>query len=157
MRISLYSATQSFNEWITPPHPKGCPFNLYLIISSAVASVNASLVFGKRFDYEDADFQNLLHLSAESALLAGSPLVQLYDTFPSLMKHFKGPYTTILTNYSKILGFLKKQIEKHKKDWDPFKHSDLTDVYIGEMDKRRKKRRCCLHYEQSGSLYSGPD
>ncbi|KAL6463561.1 hypothetical protein MHYP_G00279520 [Metynnis hypsauchen] len=116
----------------------GCPFNPHLIISSAVANVIASLVFGKRFDYEDADFRNLLHLSAESALLAGSPLVRLYDTFPSLMKHFEGPHTTILANYSKILGFLKKQIEKHKKDWDPFNHSDFTDIYIGEIDKRRK-------------------
>ncbi|KAG9281899.1 cytochrome P450 2J1-like [Astyanax mexicanus] len=117
---------------------KGCPFNPHPIINSAVANVIASLVFGKRFDYEDTDFLNLLNLSAESSLLAGSPLVQVYGEFPSLMKRFQGPHTKIWANYATMVGFLKKQIEMHKKDWDPFVHRDFSDVYIGEIDKRRR-------------------
>ncbi|XP_072529633.1 cytochrome P450 2J2-like [Salminus brasiliensis] len=119
---------------------KGLPFNPHSAINSAVANVIASLVFGKRFDYDATDLLNLLHLTEEATLLAGSPLARLYDAFPSLMKRFKGPHTKILDNYAKLMGFLKKRIETHKKDWDPFSHRDFADVYIGQIDKQRKDR-----------------
>lgn len=51
------------------------------------------------------------------------------------MRRLPGPRETILSNYSKVAAFLRKQIEIHKKDWDPFHHRDFIDSYIGEIDK----------------------
>ncbi|XP_062337489.1 cytochrome P450 2J2-like [Osmerus eperlanus] len=94
-----------------------------------------SLVFGKLFDYDDIDFQNLLQLSQESILLAGTPLAQMYDIFPWLFKCLPGPHNIIFSNYARLIFFLRKEIEKHNRDWDPFNHRDFVDTYIAEIDK----------------------
>ncbi|XP_067110033.1 cytochrome P450 2J2-like [Osmerus mordax] len=115
----------------------GGPFNPHVIINNAAANVIGSLVFGKRFDYDDIDFQNLLQLSQESILLAGTPLAQMYDIFPWLFKRLPGPHNIIFSNYARLILFLRKEIEKHKRDWDPFNHRDFIDTYIAEIDKRK--------------------
>nr|XP_029498880.1 cytochrome P450 2J2-like isoform X1 [Oncorhynchus nerka] len=129
----------------------GGPFNPQFIINSAAANIIGFLVFGKRFDYNATDFQNRLRLSQESMLLIGNPLVQLYDVFPWLFKRLpglrSGPHVTILSNYAKIVSFLRKEIEKHKKDWDPFDHRDYIDSYIGEIDKRKRDIEAGFHSE----------
>ncbi|XP_070989343.1 cytochrome P450 2J2-like isoform X5 [Oncorhynchus clarkii lewisi] len=129
----------------------GGPFNPQLIINSAAANCIGFLVLGKRFDYNATDFQNRLRLSQESMLLIGNPLVQLYDLFPWLFKRLpglrSGPHVTILSNYAKIVSFLRKEIEKHKKDWDPFDHRDYIDSYIGEIDKKKRDIEAGFHSE----------
>ncbi|XP_036409838.1 cytochrome P450 2J2-like [Megalops cyprinoides] len=111
-------------------------FDPHVTINNAVANVIGSLVFGHRISYGNTDFQNLLQMSAESIRLAGT-YVQLYDAFPGLMKRLRGPHETIVSNYARLTAFLKKEIERHKKDWDPFDHRDFIDAYIGEIDKRK--------------------
>ncbi|XP_028839064.1 cytochrome P450 2J2-like [Denticeps clupeoides] len=116
----------------------GRPFNPHAVVINAAANVIATLAFGKRFDYDCSDFQSFLKLRARTALLKADPLVQLYSEFLRLMRRKSGQHMTILNNYTKLAAFVKKQIEKHKEDWDPFHHRDFIDSYIGEIDKRRK-------------------
>ncbi|XP_012995672.1 cytochrome P450 2J2 isoform X2 [Esox lucius] len=129
----------------------GVPFNPQVIINSAAANSIVSLVFGKRFDYGTTDFQDLLQLRQESMLLTGHPLVQCYNIFPWLFKRLpglrSGPHSKILSNNAKIVSFLKKEIEKHKKDWDPFDHRDFSDSYIGEIDKKKRDTEAGFHSE----------
>ncbi|XP_030648629.1 cytochrome P450 2J2 [Chanos chanos] len=125
----------------------GGAFNPHVLINNAAANIIGSLVFGKRFDYDATDFQNLLSLSAETMLLVGSPVVQLYDMFPWLVKRFRGPHETILANYGKLAAFIKREVNKHKRDWDPFDHRDFIDAYIGEIDKRKKDTEAAFNVD----------
>uniref|UniRef100_UPI003AAD754B cytochrome P450 2J2-like n=1 Tax=Centroberyx gerrardi TaxID=166262 RepID=UPI003AAD754B len=113
------------------------PFNPLHLINNAVANVIGSLVFGKRFDYDSEDFQNLLRRMQQSLMLAGTLRVQLYDICPWLFKHLPGPHEIIIDNYATLVSFLKREIEKHKRDWDPFDHRDFIDAYIGQIDKKK--------------------
>ncbi|CAL8343723.1 unnamed protein product [Merluccius merluccius] len=113
-------------------------FNPKAVISSASANVIGSLVFGKRFDYDETDFQNLLQKVQESMLLLGTVRVQLYDSFPWLFKHLPGPHEVILSNYALLVSFLRREIEKHETDWDPSDHRDFIDAYIGQIDKKKE-------------------
>uniref|UniRef100_A0A8C1ZUK6 Cytochrome P450 2J2-like n=1 Tax=Cyprinus carpio TaxID=7962 RepID=A0A8C1ZUK6_CYPCA len=122
---------QSFEE------KQGSPFNPHDILNNASVNVIGCFVFGKRFDDNFTDFQNLL-LNSDSMFIENIPQIQFYNAFPGIVKRFYGPHKTALLNYSKLSAFIKKQIEKHKKDWDPFYHRDFIDAYIGEIDKRRK-------------------
>ncbi|CAB1326475.1 unnamed protein product [Coregonus sp. 'balchen'] len=45
------------------------------------------------------------------------------------------------------MSFLRKEIEKHKKDWDPFDHRDFIDSYIGEIDKKKRDTEAGFHSE----------
>uniref|UniRef100_A0A8C9UYU3 Cytochrome P450 2J2-like n=1 Tax=Scleropages formosus TaxID=113540 RepID=A0A8C9UYU3_SCLFO len=105
------------------------------LINNAVSNVICTLVFGHRYDYSDADFQELLRLEAECIHLVGTTHAQLYNDFPRLMKFLPGPHQIIFSNYTKIIDFLRKEIEKHKKDWDPSDPRDFVDAYIGKIEE----------------------
>uniref|UniRef100_A0A667Z2R1 Uncharacterized protein n=1 Tax=Myripristis murdjan TaxID=586833 RepID=A0A667Z2R1_9TELE len=51
----------------------------------------------------------------------------LYDALPWLFQYLSGPHEIIYSNYGMLTSFLKRQIEKHKRDWDPFNHRDFID------------------------------
>ncbi|XP_072556109.1 cytochrome P450 2J2-like isoform X2 [Paramormyrops kingsleyae] len=114
---------------------QGGYFNPLVIIYNAIANVICTLVFGHRYDYNDARFQNLLRLDNECVYLAGSTRALLYNLWPRLFDYLPGPHQTIFSNYDQITTFLKEEIAKHKKDWDPSDPRDFVDAYFGEMDK----------------------
>ncbi|XP_048833580.1 cytochrome P450 2J2-like isoform X7 [Brienomyrus brachyistius] len=114
---------------------QGGYFNPMVIIYNAISNVIWTLVFGHRYDYSDAKFQNLLRLDNECVYLAGSTRAQLYNLWPRLFDYVPGPHQTIFSNYDQITTFLKEEIAKHKKDWDPSDPRDFVDAYFGEMDK----------------------
>ncbi|XP_018589792.1 cytochrome P450 2J2-like [Scleropages formosus] len=111
--------------------------DLQFLINNAVSNVICTLVFGHRYDYSDADFQELLRLEAECIHLVGTTHAQLYNDFPRLMKFLPGPHQIIFSNYTKIIDFLRKEIEKHKKDWDPSDPRDFVDAYIGKIEEMK--------------------
>lgn len=59
----------------------GKPFQTNTIMNAAVANIIASILFGKRYEYEDPTFIKLLKLVNENVHLVGSPSV--------MVKHFK--------------------------------------------------------------------
>ena len=50
----------------------GMPFSPASLLNNAVSNIICRLVFGKRFDYSDHDFQNLLKNLSEALQLEGS-------------------------------------------------------------------------------------
>ncbi|KAK7888833.1 hypothetical protein WMY93_024393 [Mugilogobius chulae] len=117
---------------------QGMPFNPQATISNAVANIISSVVFGHRFEYTDERFRRFLQLDTEAVLLSGSPIAQLYDVFPGLMKHLPGPHQTVHKNYYQILDFLMEEIKRHQEDLNPNDPRDYIDVYLGEMEKKKE-------------------
>uniref|UniRef100_A0A8C2XHR7 Cytochrome P450, family 2, subfamily AD, polypeptide 3 n=1 Tax=Cyclopterus lumpus TaxID=8103 RepID=A0A8C2XHR7_CYCLU len=115
---------------------QGKAFNPHYIITTAVSNIISSVLFGHRFEYSDQTFRRVLELDNEAIVFAGSPLSQLYNAFPGLLKHLPGPHQTVLGNYQKIMTFLKKEVEKHQEEWNPDDPRDFIDVYLAEMEKK---------------------
>ncbi|KAJ6662585.1 hypothetical protein lerEdw1_011722 [Lerista edwardsae] len=134
---SLEERIQDESRYLTDAieDEKGQPFDPHFQINNAVSNIICSIVFGDRFEYQDSHFQKLLHLLDESVVLQGSVWNQLYDAFPSLMKHLPGPHQTIFKNWEQLIIFVKEMIEKHKEDWNPSEMRDFIDAYLSEMAK----------------------
>ncbi|NWW29757.1 CP2J2 protein, partial [Panurus biarmicus] len=114
---------------------QGNPFNPHLQVTNAVSNVICSLIFGHRFEYHDEDFQRLLKLMNDIAVLHGSVTSQLYNNFPSLMKYLPGPHQTIFKNWKLVKIFMREQINRHKEDWNPSESRDYIDSYLLEISK----------------------
>ncbi|KAK7888838.1 hypothetical protein WMY93_024398 [Mugilogobius chulae] len=84
---------------------QGRPFNPQATVTNAISNIISSVVFGHRFEYTDESFRRILQLDTEAVLAAGSPIAQLYDVFPGLMKHLPGPHHTVHKNYLAIIDF----------------------------------------------------
>ncbi|NXR78664.1 CP2J2 protein, partial [Pycnonotus jocosus] len=114
---------------------QGNPFNPQLKVTNAVSNVICSLIFGNRFEYHDEDFQRLLKLMCEIAVLHGAVTSQLYNNYPSIMKYLPGPHQTIFKHWRLLKSFMEQQINKHKEDWNPSEIRDYIDSYLLEISK----------------------
>uniref|UniRef100_A0A669PWJ0 Cytochrome P450 family 2 subfamily J member 2 n=1 Tax=Phasianus colchicus TaxID=9054 RepID=A0A669PWJ0_PHACC len=72
--VSFESKVQEESRYLVEAmeEEKGQPFDPHYKINSAVSNIICSITFGNRFDYHDSNFQELLHLLAETLLLIGS-------------------------------------------------------------------------------------
>ncbi|KAG5275688.1 hypothetical protein AALO_G00123440 [Alosa alosa] len=114
---------------------QGEPFDPQYTLCSATANVIYSVVFGRRFEYSDEQFQNILRADAEAVILSGTAQAQLYNAFPGLFHYLPGPHQTVHSNYQIFKDFLRQQILKHVEDRDPSDPRDYVDVFLGEMEK----------------------
>ncbi|CAJ0928393.1 unnamed protein product [Ranitomeya imitator] len=55
----------------------GKPFNPHMLINTAVSNVICSIIFGKRFEYDDPEFEKLIHMLDENVKLMGTPKVMV--------------------------------------------------------------------------------
>ncbi|XP_075396058.1 cytochrome P450 2J2-like [Tenrec ecaudatus] len=114
---------------------KGQPFNPHFKINNAVSNIICSVTFGERFEYQDAQFQELLRLLDEVMFLETQRFCQLYNMFPWIMQFLPGPHRQLFRDWEKLKSFVSHIIEKHKEDWDPDKPRDFIDAYLKEMTK----------------------
>lgn len=61
------------------------------------------------------------------------PSKQLYDSFPSLMKHLPGPHNRIFSNCKSLEASIRGEIERHKSDLDPSNPRDYIDTFLMEV------------------------
>uniref|UniRef100_A0A674KFJ1 Cytochrome P450 2J2-like n=1 Tax=Terrapene triunguis TaxID=2587831 RepID=A0A674KFJ1_9SAUR len=106
----------------------------------AVSNIICSITFGERFEYHDSQFQELLHLLAETLLLIGNFWGQvklLYNAFPWLMRWVPGPHNKIFKHWKKLKYFVNGVIAKHKEDWNSSETRDFIDCYLKEIEKSK--------------------
>ncbi|XP_054458235.1 cytochrome P450 2J4-like [Anoplopoma fimbria] len=118
---------------------KGKLFNPHLIMNNAVSNIICTLVFGHRFEYSDEMFQKMIKLLDKGTQIESSIWAQLYNAFPVLMRHLPGRHRTLQKIYGQMTDFVKTEIEKHKKDWNPSDPRDFIDCYLTEIQKHQDK------------------
>ncbi|XP_063057369.1 cytochrome P450 2J2-like [Engraulis encrasicolus] len=111
------------------------PFDPTFTLNSATGNVICSVIFGRRYEYNEERFLNFLRKDAEAVILAGNAQAQLYNAFPGLFQHLPGPHQTMFSCYQEVTDFLRQEIMKHVEDRDPSDPRDFVDVYLGEVEK----------------------
>ncbi|KAG2461515.1 CP2J2 protein, partial [Polypterus senegalus] len=114
---------------------QGQPFDPHLLTSTAISNVICSMLLGRRFEYSDAQFDELMHLINSAVYLEGSVWAQAYNAFPGIMKFLPGKHNELFSKYAQVFDFIRNEIEEHKKDWDPAAPRDYIDYYLSEMKK----------------------
>ncbi|XP_059923110.1 cytochrome P450 2J4-like isoform X1 [Gadus macrocephalus] len=140
---------------------RGEPFNPAQLFNNAVANIICQMVFGRRFEYDDKNFQTMLKNLIELAHLEGSIWAHLYDAFPTLMKHLPGRHNEIFSNFRSLETLIRGELERHKLDMDPSNPRDYMDAFLIEMKKHREAPElgfdednlvlCCLDLFLAGS------
>ncbi|KAM5236362.1 cytochrome P450 2A10-like [Ctenodactylus gundi] len=122
---------------------KGCHGTLFHPTSyfrRAVFNVVCSIVFGDRYNYEDKEFLSLMLKILESTHFTGSSVGQLYEMFPSVMKHLPGPQQQVLKNLQWLKNFIAKRVEQNQQALDPTSPKDFIDVSLIRIQEVRKQQ-----------------
>ncbi|PVD29099.1 hypothetical protein C0Q70_11696 [Pomacea canaliculata] len=119
---------------------KGQPQDLARMTQVSVSNNISSIVFGKRFEYEDPVFKRYIQALEENIQAVGT--ASFLQTFPAL-RHLPGdPFgiRKILENFLSILNTLIKPfIDIHVKDYDENSVDDFISAYLRKIAKAQQK------------------
>ncbi|XP_042684231.1 cytochrome P450 2K4-like [Centrocercus urophasianus] len=125
---------------------QGKPFDTKMILNNAVSNVICSILFGERFEYDDPAFLTLLKLLNENTKLLGSPVVLLYNFYPSLGFLF-GASKTVLQNIRELSAFLQKLFKEHKEEFNENNLTGFVDAFMMKQQQESKKPHSMFHNE----------
>lgn len=115
---------------------KGSPVNIETSVREAVSNIICSIVFGKRFNYDDKIFQKLIKDLEE---LLSNPYLPMVNWIPYL--HYVSYISDVLGTQKciNLVKDLKAQmaniIEEHKRTFDEDDLRDFIDAYLLEWKK----------------------
>ncbi|XP_063298149.1 cytochrome P450 2K4-like [Pelobates fuscus] len=118
---------------------KGKPFENTMIINGAVSNVIVSVLLGHRFDYNDPTFLKLLGIINSNVRNIGSPIILLYNMFPSLVRLLPGSHNIVFENVQKLKTFIKETFTKHKDQLDINDQRNFIDAYLVKQQEEKPK------------------
>ncbi|XP_054853251.1 cytochrome P450 2K6-like [Eublepharis macularius] len=132
---------------------KGKPFENTVIMNTAVANIIVSILFGKRYEYEDSTFVRLLNLINENIRLLGSPSVTLFNMFPALGFLFGGRRTA-LSNKVELDNFIQDTFLERLKELDVNDQRNFIDAFLirQQEEKNKNKTNNFFHNENLKAL-----
>ncbi|RMC17677.1 hypothetical protein DUI87_05341 [Hirundo rustica rustica] len=137
LEIRILEEVNSLIKYFESYHGK--PFDTKMILNNAVSNVICSILFGERFEYDDPVFLTLLKLINQNTKLLGSPMVQLYNFYPSL-GFLSGASKTVLQNISELNAFLQKLFQEHKEELNENDLTGFVDAFLVKQKQESKKQ-----------------
>ncbi|CAG5129012.1 unnamed protein product [Candidula unifasciata] len=118
----------------------GADFDPKYCLQTATSNIICSISFGKRFEYSDPDFVEILNIFESNMKLSGGTAIVNY--FPFLEKMPGDPFKCeqCLENVATIQTKLSTWVAHHKKTLDPDKPRDFIDYYLLEMQKKLESK-----------------
>ncbi|XP_005504637.2 cytochrome P450 2K4 [Columba livia] len=136
IEIRILEEVNSLIKYFESYHGK--PFDTKMILNNAVSNVICSILFGERFEYDDPVFLTLLKMLNENVKLLGSPMVLLYNFYPSL-GFLSGASRTVLQNISELSAFLQKLFQEHRKEFNENNLTGFVDAFLMKQQQESKK------------------
>ncbi|XP_049621185.1 cytochrome P450 2K6-like [Suncus etruscus] len=115
---------------------KGKPFEVAKVISASVANVIVSVLFGKRFDYQDPQYLRLLALISENVKLFGCPQIALFNMFPALGFLLKS-HKTVLRNRDELFSFIRRTFLDYHQKLDINNPQSFIDAFLIKQEEEK--------------------
>lgn len=123
---------------------KGNPFNVSVVLNSTVTNVITSIVFGRRFDYDNPLLFRLASLVTETLKLLGSPRTLLYNMVPTF-RFLPGDCKPIMKNIDELQSFLRKTFLEHLQKLDRDDQRSFTDAFLVKQQKEKDNPDTYFH------------
>ncbi|XP_069489451.1 cytochrome P450 2A13-like [Ambystoma mexicanum] len=114
---------------------KALPFDPAIQISNSVSNVICSVIFGKRFEYQDKEFVELLHRIHATSLITSSLGGQLYSMYTGIMNYLPGSHRTMYKVMTDLETFVKKRVKINQETLDLDSPRDFIDCFLIKMEK----------------------
>ncbi|XP_021072519.1 cytochrome P450 2D26 [Mus pahari] len=135
---------KSLEQWVTEEAGHLCdaftkeakhPFDPSPLLSKAVSNVIASLVYARRFEYEDPFFNRMLKTLKESFGEDTGFVAEVLNAIPMLL-HIPGLPDKAFPKLNSFIALIDKMLIEHNTTWDPAQPPrDLTDAFLAEIEK----------------------
>ncbi|XP_067859169.1 uncharacterized protein [Heptranchias perlo] len=123
---------------------QGQPFDTTVTVTSAMANIICSIVFGERFDYEDKIFLTITKLIRENFNLLGTSRVQMYNAFPFL-GFLPGTHKKIFENRTQMVRLILNFYKEHQKTLNVNDIGSLIDAFLVKQQEESKNSDSYFH------------
>ncbi|KAM5289160.1 uncharacterized protein ACOB6Z_001517 [Ctenodactylus gundi] len=137
---------KSLEQWVTEEATHLCaafadqagrPFSPGTLLNKAVCNVIASLIYARRFEYNDALLARMLDLQDDIQKEQIGLVPQMLNAVPILLR-IPGLPGKVFPGMTAYMGILDELLTEHRKTWDPAQSPrDLTDSFLVEMEKAK--------------------
>ncbi|XP_072264419.1 cytochrome P450 2C29-like [Pyxicephalus adspersus] len=131
---------------------KGEPFEKTTIIFAAVANIIVSIVMGHRFEYNDPKLHRLMSIVTENIKIIGSPMVFLYNAFPSLVRWLPGSHRKVIPHKEELHTFIRETFTNQKEQLDVNDQRTFTDVFLMKQKEEKPNPEIYFSDENLTSL-----
>ncbi|KAM9442211.1 cytochrome P450 2M1-like [Salvelinus alpinus] len=92
-----------------------------------------SIVFGRRFEYNDPEFQILYKPVYTYFDMLKSKVAMLYNIFPRIVECFPGKHHELGKAIDKAKAYIREEADRRLKNLDTFNPQDYFDVFLVKM------------------------
>nr|XP_060639600.1 cytochrome P450 2G1-like [Anolis sagrei ordinatus] len=112
------------------------PFDPTFLLSRPFSNIICSICFGKRFDYEDKEFQTFVVMVNKFVWEMSTSWAQFYDIYANYLNYIPGIYNKM---YDCMEGrlLIAKRIKKNQETFDPNFPRDYIDCFLIQMEKEK--------------------
>ncbi|XP_004845535.2 cytochrome P450 2D17-like isoform X1 [Heterocephalus glaber] len=128
----------------------GHPFRPNALLNKATCNVMASLVYGRRFEYDDPHLGRLLELLEEMLKEESGIVPKVLNSVPILLR-IPGLPGKVFPGHKAFVDLLDELLTEYRMAWDPAQPPrDLTDTFLTEMEKAKGNPTSTFH---NGNLH----
>ncbi|XP_068135053.1 cytochrome P450 2G1-like isoform X2 [Hyperolius riggenbachi] len=117
----------------------GKPFDPQSGLGRAVNVLINLVVFGRRWDYEDKTFLKFIQIINNMFVLVRNPLGVVYNIFHKTMDHLPGPHQKVFQDCEEVKSFIKEEIQRHKRSFNPDSPRDFIDCFLIQAEKESEE------------------
>uniref|UniRef100_G1KU82 Uncharacterized protein n=1 Tax=Anolis carolinensis TaxID=28377 RepID=G1KU82_ANOCA len=126
----------------------GETFDVSQSFTNASSNVIYSVIFGRRFDYQDEMIKRNLRIAKQVISLSVSYTGMLFLCFPQMMDYLPGPHEKVFADCKELQAHFREVIKSHELTLDPENPRDYIDCFLIKLEKEKNS---------PGTLYSKED
>uniref|UniRef100_A0A8C6HEH9 unspecific monooxygenase n=1 Tax=Mus spicilegus TaxID=10103 RepID=A0A8C6HEH9_MUSSI len=120
------------------PRSQGQPINPNPMLKKATCNVIASLIFARRFEYEDPYLIRMLKVLEDSLTGLSGLIPEVINTFPILL-HIPRLADKFLQSQKTFIAIVDNLLTENRTTWDPSQSPrNLTDAFLAEIEKAKR-------------------
>ncbi|XP_072043090.1 cytochrome P450 2J2-like [Amphiura filiformis] len=128
----------------------GEPLDPHIMIANAVSNITCSVVFGKRYDHSDPEFQRLVLILDKMVNKIGSGGIIIFLPFSKHM--FPGNYKEVSSHFFEFRTFIQRHVDEHQRNFNRENIRDIIDLFLNEMELAKNETNDRADYIHSKSL-----
>ncbi|XP_013865516.1 cytochrome P450 2K1 isoform X1 [Austrofundulus limnaeus] len=132
---------------------KGKPFDTARLLNYATSNIISSIVYGRRFEYNDPRFRNLVDRANESIRIAGSAQIQIYNMFPWLGRWIKNQQVMV-KHAEMTIKDLKGLVDQLRNTVNPQTCRSLVDCFLIRKQRDEDAGVKDTHFHEENLMYT---
>ncbi|XP_078604850.1 cytochrome P450 2U1-like isoform X1 [Branchiostoma floridae x Branchiostoma japonicum] len=107
-------------------------------LTVSVANIICSMVFGKRYDYDDEKFLQLSKIVNKLVASVGSSQLMMVFPFLRFVPGVNSRIKNIVEDSKEVIAFVRQEITKHRETLDSENPRDFIDLLLIELQTQNK-------------------